>query len=90
MRTGTPGISDHCGICDAILNPHNVTGLCAECKLDARNARLDGTIGRTLPDTLEYLDHWREPVALADALAAVATAFGGAPFPAIADTKETQ
>jgi len=28
--------------CTATLNPHNVTGLCAECKLILRNARMSG------------------------------------------------
>lgn len=32
-------MSTHCEICNAILNPHNITGLCAECKWIARQAR---------------------------------------------------
>jgi hypothetical protein len=31
-----------CAGCAAPLGPHNITGLCAECKLIARNDRLSG------------------------------------------------
>ena len=35
------GIPTQCVICDAPLrNPHELTGLCRECKLVARNERL--------------------------------------------------
>jgi hypothetical protein len=60
-----------CGICEAILNPHNVTGLCAECKLIARNARLTGTIGKTYDDTINHLRSQRGPMVLGDAIALV-------------------
>ena len=53
-------MSGRCGLCDAILNPHNITGLCAECKLVARNERLSGRPEQS-----------REPVVLADAIAIV-------------------
>ena len=53
-------MSGRCGLCDAILNPHNITGLCAECKLVARNDRLSGRPEKS-----------REPVVLADAIAIV-------------------
>jgi hypothetical protein len=47
LRTLTPPETDHrrgrCGHCGAELNPHNITGACAECKLIARNARMAGT-----------------------------------------------
>jgi hypothetical protein len=36
------GIATECTQCGAPLQPHNLTGLCAECKLIARNRRLSG------------------------------------------------
>jgi hypothetical protein len=36
------GIPTRCKQCGAELDPHNITGLCHECKLIARNARLSG------------------------------------------------
>jgi hypothetical protein len=35
-------IPTNCTQCSAPLHAHNLTGLCAECKLIARNARLGG------------------------------------------------
>jgi hypothetical protein len=35
-------VMGRCELCDAILNPHNITGLCSECKLIARNAKQSG------------------------------------------------
>jgi hypothetical protein len=61
-------MTGRCGICEAILNAHNVTGLCAECKLVARNARLNRTISKTWNDTIAHLRRQREPMVLADAL----------------------
>ncbi|MCB9408089.1 hypothetical protein [Mycolicibacterium sp.] len=49
-----------CEVCAAVLNRHNVTGLCAECKLVARNARLSGKPADS-----------QEPMILADAIALV-------------------
>jgi hypothetical protein len=36
------GISTTCARCGAGLQPHNLTGLCSECKLVTRNQRLTG------------------------------------------------
>jgi hypothetical protein len=36
------GTLTECADCGAKLKAHNVTGLCAECKLIARNRRLTG------------------------------------------------
>jgi hypothetical protein len=36
------GIPTECAGCGAELQPHNITALCAECKLIARNARMSG------------------------------------------------
>lgn len=41
MRTA--GIPTECTICDAPLHAHNLTGVCAECKLVLRNGRLTNT-----------------------------------------------
>ena len=57
----------HCAQCGATLNPHNITRMCAECKLIARNERLSG-----IPCDS------REPVVLADAIAAVMACFPNA------------
>ncbi len=38
----TVGIPTHCAGCNAPLHAHNLTRLCAECKLIARNRRLSG------------------------------------------------
>jgi hypothetical protein len=54
-------VSHYCEVCSAVLNPHNITGLCAECKLVARNERLSGKSEKS-----------GEPVILADAIAIVA------------------
>ena len=65
-------------LCGAELNPHNVTGVCAECKLDARNARMAGLIGPTRTDAQDYLLRGDpEPVLLADAIAMVLGTLGG-------------
>ena len=37
------GIPTQCDICSAKLGPHNLTGLCAECKLITRNKRMSPT-----------------------------------------------
>jgi hypothetical protein len=36
----TVGIPTECEVCAAPLQPHNITGLCAECQLIARNKRI--------------------------------------------------
>jgi hypothetical protein len=41
------GIPIHCTECAAPLHAHNLTGLCAECKLIARNERLSGKAANT-------------------------------------------
>lgn len=56
-----------CDQCGATLNRHNVTGLCAECKLIARNARLSGQPAEPA-----------EPITLADAIANFAAVFADA------------
>jgi hypothetical protein len=38
----TVGIPNQCAGCAAQLHAHNLTRLCAECKLVARNRRLSG------------------------------------------------
>jgi hypothetical protein len=59
------GIPTECENCAAPLDRHNITGLCTECKLIARNARLSGR------------SEHGEPVSLAQALENVAAILGG-------------
>lgn len=47
------GIPTQCTLCDAPLGAHNITGLCAECKLIARNRRMSATHDDTEQVTLE-------------------------------------
>ncbi len=49
----TVGIPTQCAGCNAPLHPHNITRLCAECKLIARNRRLS----RQPADTAEPVTH---------------------------------
>ena len=56
----------YCAGCNAALNPHNITRLCAECKLVARNRRLTGQPVDTT-----------EPVSHREAIAAVTAILGG-------------
>jgi hypothetical protein len=67
FKTVTPPERAQCGECGEPLNRHNITGLCAECKLVARNARMSRTPVKS-----------REPVVLADAIAAVMACFPNA------------
>lgn len=60
------GVPTTCQVCDAPLAPRNITGLCAECKLVARNERLSGQPADTA-----------EPAILADAIQHVAAFLGG-------------
>lgn len=53
----------HCVGCNAALNPHNITRLCAECKLVARNRRLTGQPA----DTTEPVSH-RKAIATVTAI----------------------
>lgn len=63
---GQCGIRDRCRDCSAALNRTNITGLCAECKLIARNERATGIAD---DPTL-----WVTPE---DAFANIARVFGG-------------
>ena len=66
LKTGIP---TECVGCGAPLHPHNLTRLCAECKLVARNQRLTGQpVGIS------------EPITEAQALANVAEALGAHPI----------
>jgi hypothetical protein len=60
------GISTECVRCGAALHCHNLTRLCAECKLVARNRRLTGQPADTA-----------DPVAYHDAIANITTVLGG-------------
>ena len=67
--TNPTGIPTECVGCSAPLHPHNLTRLCAECKLVARNQRLTGQpVGIS------------ESVTEAPALANVAEALGAHPI----------
>ncbi len=68
------GIPTTCQVCNAPLEPRNITRLCAECKLVFRNERLSGQPADTA-----------EPVILADAIQNVAAVLGGR---LISDTAE--
>jgi hypothetical protein len=61
----TPTIPADCAGCGAQLQPHNLTRLCAECKLTARNRRLSGQP----PDTTD-------PVSYKQALTTLTTLLG--------------
>jgi hypothetical protein len=60
------GIATECTQCGASLEPHNLTGLCAQCKLIARNRRLSDR-----PADVS------DPVTKADAIADVTVVLGG-------------
>lgn len=60
------GIPTDCAGCAAPLHRHNLTRLCSECKLIARNRRLSGQPADTA-----------NPVTPAEAIANVTTILGG-------------
>lgn len=60
------GIPTECAGCDAPLQPHNITRLCAECKRIARNRRLSGHPADTA-----------DPVTHDEALANIIAVLGG-------------
>ena len=60
------GIPTDCAGCAAALHAHNLTRLCAECKLIARNWRLSGAP----PDTTD-------PVTYQQAVATITAVLGG-------------
>jgi hypothetical protein len=60
------GIPTECVACGAGLHPHNLTRLCSECKLIARNRRLTGQPA----DTTDPVPHGR-------AITTVLTVLGG-------------
>ena len=62
----TVGIPTQCVGCGAPLHAHNLTRLCAECKLIARNRRLTGAP----PDTTD-------PVTYQQAVATITAVLGG-------------
>ncbi|BBY01041.1 hypothetical protein [Mycobacterium seoulense] len=62
----TVGIPTQCVGCGAPLHAHNLTKLCAECKLIARNRRLSGQPADTA-----------NPVTHTEAVANVTTVLGG-------------
>jgi hypothetical protein len=59
-------IATDCTGCTAPLHTHNITGLCAECKLCARNERLSGKPADTA-----------DPVNRAEAIANITAVLGG-------------
>jgi hypothetical protein len=61
-----PGIPTECVGCSAPLRAHNITRLCAECKLVARNRRLAGQPADTA-----------NPVTYDDAIANITRILGG-------------
>ncbi len=60
------GIPTHCAGCNAELHAHNITRLCCECKLIARNRRLTGAPADTA-----------EPVTPTEAIANIIAILGG-------------
>jgi endogenous inhibitor of DNA gyrase (YacG/DUF329 family) len=60
------GIPTDCDRCGAPLNRHNITRLCAQCKLIDRNQRLSGQPADTA-----------DPVTYDQAIANIAAALGG-------------
>jgi hypothetical protein len=63
------GIPIHCTECPAPLHAHNLTGLCAECKLVARNRRMSGQPADGC-----------DPVTEAEALSTLADILGARPL----------